>query len=130
MKKNNSLLGLVLVVLAQIMVAINIVTSMSLLTTIPSLTVLTVRFSLAALILFLLHLWSPNSKHSLTSYFSLLDWYYGCERVEGMLASLSTAIMPVSTIILAWLFLGEHFTLIQCLGVGIIISSVLAYLRT
>lgn len=297
MKKNNSLLGLVLVVLAQIMVAINIVTSKSLLTSIPSLTVLTVRFSLAALILFLLHLRSPNNKHSLILYFSQLKkkdwfyiaaqaltagvlfnmlmlwglqytdannagiitsilpliialmswfilgekfssrtfisillvtlgliivsygdykggdkfslsgyllillsllpealyyilsklyriplpifllsallnginalilclllpfasfsplnlhndqvfsllllglssglfyvfWYYGCEQVDGMLASLSTAIMPVSTIILAWLFLGEHFTLIQCLGVGVIISSVLAYLRT
>ena len=56
-------------------------------------------------------------------------WYYGCEKVDGMLASLSTAIMPISTIILAWLFLGEQLTMIQLLGMGIIIASVLSYLK-
>ncbi|RUR07321.1 DMT family transporter [Legionella sp. km772] len=56
-------------------------------------------------------------------------WYKGCEQVEGMVASLSTAIMPVTTLILAWVFLGEHFTLLQFLGMGIIISSVLIYLK-
>ena len=64
MKKNNSLYGLALVVLAQVMVAINIVTSKSLLATLPSLLVLTVRFSLAALLLLVLHWWSPSNKSS------------------------------------------------------------------
>ena len=296
MRNNNSAVGLVLVFLAQIMVAINIVASKNLLTSMPSVFILAVRFALAALILFILHSINPKSKQSLSSYFrplkrkdwcyiiaqsltagvffnllmlwglhyidannagimtsilplmiallswlvlaerftrptfisivlvtiglvvislgdikdgfnssligyllillsllpealyyisskihrlplpifllsallnginaiiltallpfiSLSDlnchynqlgtllilglssglfyvfWYYGCEKVDGMLASLSTAIMPISTIILAWLFLGEQLTMIQLLGMGIIIASVLSYLK-
>ncbi len=296
MKKNNSLLGLILVALAQIMVAINIVTTKSLLPSTPALFLLTVRFTLATLILLFLHCWSPKNKYPLLHYFSQLKrkdwlyilaqaltagvlfnlfmllglqytdannagiitsilplmiaimswlilgekisyrtvisillvtlglfiisygafkgntssslqgyllillsllpealyyilsklysiplpifllsallnginalilgllipfysfspinwqynelgsllvlglssglfyvfWYYGCEHIEGMMASLSTAIMPVTTVLFAWLFLGEHFTLIQALGMGIIISSILSYLK-
>jgi drug/metabolite transporter (DMT)-like permease len=57
-------------------------------------------------------------------------WYFGSKNVEGMVASLSTALMPIATVLLAWLFLGEEFTLMQLLGMGIVISSIVRYIKT
>jgi drug/metabolite transporter (DMT)-like permease len=56
-------------------------------------------------------------------------WYFGCKNVEGMVASLSTALMPIVTVLLAWLFLGEGLTLMQLLGMGIVISSIIHYIK-
>lgn len=54
-------------------------------------------------------------------------WYYGCQTVEGMLASLTTAVMPLASVFLAWLFLGEGLTLTQVAGMGLVIGSIVFY---
>jgi drug/metabolite transporter (DMT)-like permease len=43
------------------------------------------------------------------------------------MAGLSTAIMPVATVTVAWLALGEHVGLVQILGMGLVMASILAY---
>lgn len=56
-------------------------------------------------------------------------WFIGAERVDGMMASLSTAIMPVATVIIAWIILGEQLTLLQLVGMGLVILSIFIYAR-
>lgn len=56
-------------------------------------------------------------------------WFWGCQCVDGMMASLSTAIMPVATVLLAWLFLGELLTLWQFLGMGLVMFSIMFYAK-
>ncbi len=56
-------------------------------------------------------------------------WYFGAQRVDGILASLSTAVMPVATVILAWIILGERLTIMQCFGMGLVILSIAVYAR-
>ena len=43
------------------------------------------------------------------------------------MAALSTAIMPIATVTMAWLILGETIGWVQCMGVGLVIISILAY---
>lgn len=45
------------------------------------------------------------------------------------MASLSTAVMPLATVILAWLILGEHLTTGQTIGMGMVLLSIAAYAR-
>lgn len=54
-------------------------------------------------------------------------WFFGSQRVDGIMASLSTAVMPVITVIFAWLFLGELLTLWQLAGMGLVIFSIAIY---
>ena len=56
-------------------------------------------------------------------------WFYGCQRVDGVMASLTTAVMPVSTVILAWALLGEQLTLIQFSGMTLVIFSIVLYAK-
>lgn len=56
-------------------------------------------------------------------------WYFGCQKVDGVMASLSTAVMPLSTVLLAWIFLGEQLTLMQMLGMGMVLLSIAAYTK-
>ena len=54
-------------------------------------------------------------------------WYFGYQKVDGVMASLSTAIMPVATVIIAWILLGEQLTLWQAVGMGMVIFSIAVY---
>lgn len=54
-------------------------------------------------------------------------WFFGSQRVDGIMASLSTAVMPVATVIFAWLFLGEVLTLMQLAGMGLVMFSIAIY---
>ena len=56
-------------------------------------------------------------------------WFFGCQRVDGVMASLSTAVMPVATVILAWALLGEQLTTGQGIGMGLVILSIVIYAR-
>ena len=56
-------------------------------------------------------------------------WFMGCEKVDGMLVSLSTAVMPVATVILAWIILNEHLTLLQFSGMFLVIASIVIYAK-
>ncbi|WP_019216448.1 DMT family transporter [Legionella tunisiensis] len=65
----------------------------------------------------------------LSSGFFYVFWSFGSKRVDALLASLSTAIMPLATVILAWLLLGEQLTKMQCLGMSLVIFSIGIYAR-
>ncbi|KTC82756.1 transmembrane protein [Legionella cincinnatiensis] len=56
-------------------------------------------------------------------------WFLGCQKVDGVMASLSTAIMPLATVILAWIVLGERLTIGQTIGMGMVLLSIAAYAR-
>ncbi|MBA2709655.1 MAG: DMT family transporter [Tatlockia sp.] len=56
-------------------------------------------------------------------------WYFGSQRVDGLLASLSTAVMPMATVILAWLILGEQLSISEGLGMGLVIFSIAIYAK-
>lgn len=56
-------------------------------------------------------------------------WFIGYQLVDITLASLSTAIMPVSTVLLAYLFLGEQLTSWQGLGMFMVMFSIYIYAR-
>lgn len=65
----------------------------------------------------------------LTSGLFYVFWFFGCKHVDGIMASLSTAVMPVATVIIAWLLLGEHLTILQSAGMGLVLISIVAYAR-
>lgn len=56
-------------------------------------------------------------------------WYFGSQRVDGVMASLSTAIMPLATVMLAWLLLGEKLTMGQMIGMGMVLLSIIIYAK-
>ncbi|MGQ3891184.1 DMT family transporter [Legionella sp. CNM-4043-24] len=56
-------------------------------------------------------------------------WFIGASKVDGIMASLSTAVMPVATVILAWLILGEQLTVWQFIGMGMVVFSIVLYAR-
>lgn len=65
----------------------------------------------------------------LTSALFYVFWFLGCEQVDGVMTSLSTAIMPVSTVMLAWILLGEQLSLMAFTGMFLIVLSVIFYAR-
>ncbi len=65
----------------------------------------------------------------LTSGLFYIFWFLGAKKVDGMMASLSTATMPIATVIFAYLILGEWVTRLQCLGMGLVILSIVIYAK-
>lgn len=51
-------------------------------------------------------------------------WFMGCKKVHGTSAGLSTAFMPIATLIIAWMFLGETISIAQMLGMFLVILSI------
>ncbi len=56
-------------------------------------------------------------------------WNSGCQKVDGVMASLSTAVMPLATVLIAWMLLGERLTLGQTIGMGMVILSIAVYAK-
>jgi drug/metabolite transporter (DMT)-like permease len=56
-------------------------------------------------------------------------WFMGSQHVDGIMASLSTAIMPIATVILAWIILNEQLSLFEFMGMGLVILSIILYAR-
>lgn len=61
----------------------------------------------------------------LTTALFYVFWYIGSKRVSGTSAGLFTAIMPIGTLLIAWAFLGETLTLIQGLGMILIVTAII-----
>jgi drug/metabolite transporter (DMT)-like permease len=124
--------GLVFLVLAQTMVGVNIVTSKLLLSSIPVLVLLEIRFLLATLVLLPLH-WTTaaSRKKSLNAYFSELrqrDWFFiltqalsagilfntlmltGLNYTDANVAGIITSALPAIIAILSWLILHEKIS--------------------
>lgn len=66
---------------------------------------------------------------SLSSGLFYVFWFVGAKHVDGVMASLSTAIMPIATAVFAWLILGESLTLLQIIGMGLVVMSIALYAR-
>lgn len=56
-------------------------------------------------------------------------WNFGAKYVDGVMASLLTAVMPVVTVVLAWIILGEQLSLGQLIGMCLVILSIVIYAR-
>ncbi|QBR83022.1 DMT family transporter [Legionella israelensis] len=150
MKKNYFIIGAVFLVLAQTMVGVNIVTSKLLLSSIPVLILLEIRFLLATLVLLLLHWANPFSrKNSLRTHFSELarrDWFFifaqalsagvlfnglmltGLNYTDANVAGIITSALPAIIAILSWLILHEKISAEKALCVffatmGLVIIS-------
>ena len=76
-----------------------------------------------------------NKRNCFTATFGLdpglfyVFWYFGCQKVDGVMASLSTAVMPLATVIFAWMLIGEQLTPGQAIGMGMVIFSIAAYAK-
>jgi len=57
-------------------------------------------------------------------------WFLGSEQVDATMGSLSTAVMPLATVTIAWLFLGENITALQLVGMMLVIGSIVIYARS
>lgn len=56
-------------------------------------------------------------------------WLFGCKLVDGLMASLSTAIMPIATVLIAWLLLHEDLSIAEGLGLSLVLLSIVVYSR-
>ncbi|WP_158106887.1 DMT family transporter [Caedibacter taeniospiralis] len=61
---------------------------------------------------------------SISSALFYLFWFLGCNQVSAGTAGLVTAAMPISTLLLSFLFLGEHITPVQGIGTLLILLSI------
>ncbi len=52
-------------------------------------------------------------------------WILGCRQVRASMAALTTAVMPIGTLFIAWLFLGESITLMQLIGMLLVILAII-----
>ncbi|MCR9192320.1 MAG: DMT family transporter [Gammaproteobacteria bacterium] len=131
MEQNSFLRGIMFLVLAQVMVGVNIVTSKLLLSSMPVLVLLAIRFIFASLVLLPLHWTTPARKESIKSYFSSLtkrDWWFilaqavsagalfNCLMLTGLnytganMAGIITSALPAIIAVMAWLLLGEKLS--------------------
>lgn len=131
--KNNFyyLQGLLFLIMAQIMVAINIVASKFLLSTIPILVLLTIRFALATVILLPLHWLTPAKQFSIRYHFAQLnkrDWFFifiqaisagilfnclmllGLQYTDANAAGIITCALPALIALMSWIILGEKIS--------------------
>jgi len=52
-------------------------------------------------------------------------WFLGCKRVHGTAAGLTTAFMPITTLIIAYVFLNERISISQLAGMFLVILSII-----
>ncbi len=56
-------------------------------------------------------------------------WYYSAQWVDSVMTSLTTAVMPIVTVLFAWALLGEHLNLGECLGMSLVLFSIVLYAK-
>ena len=64
---------------------------------------------------------------SMSSGLFYVFWYLGSEKVDMLMASLATAVMPISTVLIAWLTLGETIDWPTLAGMTLVILSIITY---
>ena len=74
-----------------------------------------------------LHTWLLLMMIGLSSAGFYVFWFLGCAKVNGVSIGLSTAFMPIATIILAYLWLGETVHLWQMIGMSVIVLSIVVH---
>ena len=131
MQKNEVLKGMIFLMLAQSLVGISIVGSKLLLSSIPILIILDIRFILATFILLPLHWLTPDRKLSVKVHFSRVshkDWYFiaaqalcagalfnclmllGLNYTDANVAGIITSVLPAIIAIMSWIILGEKIS--------------------
>lgn len=83
--------------------------------------------------------WDPTHINSITWFILFLIgvssglfyvfWFIGAQKVDGIMASISTGIMPIATVILARVILGEELTTFAMLGMGLVLFSIIVYAK-
>ena len=130
--------GMLWLALAQIMVALNIVISKSLLMAVPVMPLMAIRFGIATLLLLPLHWLSPQAHKPILTYFSglqRLDWLYligqalcagllfnclmliGLHNTDANVAGIITSALPAMIALFAWLFLKEIISFKKALSI-------------
>jgi drug/metabolite transporter (DMT)-like permease len=56
-------------------------------------------------------------------------WFIGAKQVDSTMASLSTAIMPIATVVLSWIVLKDSLTLLEAVGMGLVLFSIVLYAK-
>jgi drug/metabolite transporter (DMT)-like permease len=74
-------------------------------------------------------LWLAAFLTGLSSGLFYVLWLRGTERVDGMMASLSTGWISISTTLLAWIILGERLSPIELTGMSMVMFSIFLYAR-
>ena len=131
MKDQAYVKSLIFLLLAQVMVALNIVISKFLLTSVPILVLLAIRFSFATVVLLPLHYLTGARKISLVNHLksaSKRDWYFfasqalcagvlfnclillGLNHTDANIAGIITSALPALIALLSWLILGEKLS--------------------
>lgn len=64
---------------------------------------------------------------SISTGFFYVFWYRGSHEVDAIAASLSTALMPIATVVVAWLTLGEFINGMQLIGMFFVMMSIVVY---
>jgi drug/metabolite transporter (DMT)-like permease len=76
-----------------------------------------------------LHDWMLISTIGLTTGLFFIFWQKGVQHIDTTHAALSTAFMPLATVILAWIILGETLSITKLLGMLLVILSIISYAR-
>ena len=63
----------------------------------------------------------------ITSALFFILWQKGIKHIDAAYAALSTAFMPLATVILAWVILGEGLGLAKLIGMILVIMSIVNY---
>lgn len=66
---------------------------------------------------------------SISSGLFYIFWFLGSKKIDGVLASLTTAIMPIATVVFAWVLLNEQLSLLEAMGMLLVIFSIALYAR-
>jgi drug/metabolite transporter (DMT)-like permease len=56
-------------------------------------------------------------------------WFIGAQKVDGVMTSISTGIMPIATVVLARFILGEELTTFAIFGMGLVLFSIIFYAK-
>lgn len=76
-----------------------------------------------------MHDWLLMIVIGITSALFFVFWQAGIKRIDATYAALSTAFMPLATVILAWLILGEGIGVVKIMGMILVIASIVVYAR-
>ena len=76
-----------------------------------------------------LHDWLMMSIIGLTSGLFFVFWQKGIQHIDAAYAALSTAFMPLATVVLAWGILGETLSISKFIGMLLVVISIVSYAR-
>ena len=75
------------------------------------------------------HDWVIMAIIGLTTGLFFVFWQKGIQYIDAAYAALSTAFMPLATVILAWIILGETLSITKLIGMLLVMLSIVSYAR-